>query len=210
MFKKILRPKDKKKERDSKEEKNSVALYLLQEKFERDEIDFEKMVRIPSGIDPREWIATHTLGLFHNINQLYDAISEVCTHCRNMNGPEKRRFTWTDDRGKAIKYSAPQHCAMVFSYCQDKLSDTTLFPTKFGLDFPDDFIDQVQVIIFHLWTVICHIYQNHWTDVQNLKLKNQLNLIFLHFFNFAKEHAVVPLEELLLLEPLFRVLTCQN
>ena len=72
-----------------------------------------------------------------------------------MTGPEKRRFTWerlfiaernlemsnfsfekrfekTDDRGKAIKYSAPQHCAMVFSYCQDKLSDTELFPTKFG------------------------------------------------------------------------------
>ena len=64
------------------------------EKFDRDEIDFEKMVQIPSGIDPREWIATHTLGLFHNINQLYDAISEVCAHCRNMNGPEKRRFTW--------------------------------------------------------------------------------------------------------------------
>ena len=112
------------------------------------------MVRIPSGIDQREWIATHTLGLYHNINQLYDSISELCAHCRNMTGPEKRRFTWirlfidkhnfrrsifhlksfekTDDRGKAIKYSAPQHCAMVFSYCQDKLSDTALFPTKFG------------------------------------------------------------------------------
>ena len=160
------------------------------------------MVRIPSGIDQREWIATHTLGLYHNINQLYDSISEMCAHCRNMTGPEKRRFTWerlfiaernlemsnfsfekrfekTDDRGKAIKYSAPQHCAMVFSYCQDKLSDTELFPTKFGnkvfifgkktflgLDFPYDFIDQVQVINFHLWSVLCHIYHAHWIDVQ--------------------------------------------
>ena len=36
--------------------------------------DFLKMVTLPPGIDKEEWIATHALALFHNIDHHYSVI----------------------------------------------------------------------------------------------------------------------------------------
>ncbi|WKY16304.1 hypothetical protein Q1695_001186 [Nippostrongylus brasiliensis] len=39
----------------------------------------EKFTVLPPGIDPREWLATHTLALFDHVNALCGSLSELCT-----------------------------------------------------------------------------------------------------------------------------------
>ena len=74
------------------------------------------------------------LGLFHNINHQYGALSELCTSesCRTMNGPGEVVFHWQDDRGKRIHCSAPQYCDSAMTYCQQMVTNTAIFPTRFG------------------------------------------------------------------------------
>ena len=69
------------------------------------------MISLPSGIDVQEWIATHALALFHNVDHHYAVVSELCTadSCPTMNGPAQSIFLWLDERGKKIKCSAPQY-----------------------------------------------------------------------------------------------------
>ena len=51
------------------------------------------------------------IGLFHNINHAYGALSEICNsdYCRTMNGPGEVVFNWENQRGKRI------HCSGAFS-----------------------------------------------------------------------------------------------
>ena len=74
------------------------------------------------------------LGLFHNINHQYGALSELCTSesCRTMTGPGGVVFHWQDDRGKRIHCSAPQYCDSAMTYCQQRVTNTDIFPTKYG------------------------------------------------------------------------------
>lgn len=39
----------------------------------------DKFTAIPYGVDKNEWLATHTLALFDNVNALCGIIAELCT-----------------------------------------------------------------------------------------------------------------------------------
>jgi len=51
--------------------------------------DYNTMIELPMGVDEQEWIATHALALFHNVDHHYGVISELCTadSCPTMRGP---------------------------------------------------------------------------------------------------------------------------
>ena len=73
--------------------------------------DYAEMIELPFGVDLHEWIATHALSLFHNVDHHYGVISELCTadSCPTMKGPQNTTFLWVDERSKKIKCSAPQY-----------------------------------------------------------------------------------------------------
>lgn len=44
-----------------------------------DDAMLDKFTAIPYGVDRKEWLATHTLALFDNVNALCGIIAELCT-----------------------------------------------------------------------------------------------------------------------------------
>jgi len=64
----------------------------LEAEFLRENSTDENLLSVvskPQYVDTKEWIATHTISLFHNINLIYGTISEYCTAetCPLMQGP---------------------------------------------------------------------------------------------------------------------------
>ena len=140
---------------------------------------------------------TLAVGLFHNTNNLLNVITDICTSetCLSMNGPNGEFFVcfliptwcetsnmnlsstsnllecvfnWQDDRGKNMRVSAPQYYDFAMTWCQQRLTNQDIFPTKFGDQFPDDYMMYIKRIMSVLWAVICHIYHVHWIQIKGM------------------------------------------
>ncbi|KAL7294775.1 hypothetical protein TKK_0011710 [Trichogramma kaykai] len=159
-------------------------LYLEEAALERQlsDVDMKVLVDLPSGIDYNEWLASHTIALFENINLLYGAISEFCTPvgCPDMTGPGFRTYLWFDEKGKKTKVAAPQYIDYVMTFTQRTVSDEAQFPTKYANEFPSSFESIVRKILRLLYHVIAHIYHNHFREVTQLGLHVHLNCVFAH------------------------------
>jgi len=44
----------------------------------------------------------------------------------------KSLYQWIDERGKKIKYSAPQYIELSMTFIQKHLSNENIFPTRLG------------------------------------------------------------------------------
>jgi len=182
--------------------------YLKSPKKLKLNIDFKIMVELPHLVDENEWLATHTVGLFHNVNNLLEVMSEICTAetCPTMNGPYECVFNWQDDRGKSIRVTAPQYFDFAMTWCQQRITNQEIFPTKFGDQFPFDYLINVKQIIEFIWVIICHIYHSHYVQIIELNVRDQLQMIFLHIFNLAEKYKLLPLDQLCKLQPLYDTL----
>lgn len=174
--------------RDRENASEESKLYLQEPCLERKvhEDDLLSITEVPSGLDANEWHALHTIGFFEHINLLYGTISEFCTltTCPEMTGPGPRVYMWLDDRGKKSKLSAPQYVDYVMTYVQKVVNDETMFPTKHGNEFPNNFevvLKKVQKLLFH---VVAHIYHSHFREIVLLGLHAHLNSIFAHIIEY--------------------------
>lgn len=207
----IFREKKNRKANENVENVYTQPQYLLDVQIPAVPIDYLDMVQVPDGLGSNEWIAMHTLGLFHNINHQYGALSELCTSesCRTMTGPGGVVFHWQDDRGKRIHCSAPQYCDSAMTYCQQRVTNTDIFPTKYDQEFPANFLDEVKTIMGYLWSVVCHIYHRHWIQCKSLNINQQLTMIFLHLYHLCNTHHLLTNDLLIYLHPLLVALNAQ-
>jgi MOB kinase activator 1 len=111
----------------------------------------------------------------------------------------KEAFEWLDERrgGKRLtKLPARQFIDTALTYIQKQLQDESLFPTKFGYEFPVDFIAIVRRIFRTYFAILAHIYHHHFHDVRALDLHDGLNTLFLHFVYFVQEFSLVDAKEM--------------
>ncbi|KAK7582601.1 hypothetical protein V9T40_014046 [Parthenolecanium corni] len=146
------------------------------------DITFRTLIELPSGLDYNEWLASHTIAIFDNVNLMYGTISEFCTAtgCPDMVGPGLRTYLWFDDKGKKTRLSAPQYVDYVMTFTQKTINDEAVFPTKYPHGFPSSFETIVRKILRLLFHVLAHLYHSHFREMVMLNLHSHLNSVFTH------------------------------
>ncbi|XP_049862931.1 MOB kinase activator-like 2 isoform X1 [Schistocerca gregaria] len=181
-------------------------LYLEEALLERKlpDIDLRVLVDLPAGVDYNEWLASHTIAFFDHINLLYGTISEFCTMsgCPDMTGPGYRTYLWFDDKGKKARVAAPQYIDYVMTFTQKTISDETIFPTKYGNEFPSSFESIVRKILRLLFHVLAHLYHCHFKEVVLLNLHAHLNCVFAHLTLLNERFQLIEVKETEILQDL--------
>ncbi|CAG0898019.1 unnamed protein product [Cyprideis torosa] len=170
--------------------------------------DLRGMVCLPHGMDRHEWFATHTIAFFECLNVVCGSISETCTPtaCPDMTGPSLRQYLWVDDKGKKLRLPAPQYIDLVMTFVQKAINDENLFPTKFGNPFPDSFDSLIRKILRLLYSVLAHLYHEHFKEILLLGLHQHLNSVFIHLILFNQEFKLVEDKEIEVLDDLVEAL----
>ena len=155
---------------------------------------------LPPGEDVNEWVAVNTVDFYNQLNMLYGTLHDVCTpeSCPVMSAGPKYEYLWADgvEVKKPIKVSAPVYIDYLMTWVQKEMDDEELFPSKFGVPFPPNFMSRCKVILKRLFRVYAHIYHSHFDDVQRLGEDAHLNTSFKHFIFFIFEFDMVAEKEL--------------
>ena len=74
------------------------------------------------------------------------------------------QYHWADGNQvkKPIKCSAPKYIDFLMTWVQDQLDDETLFPSKIGVPFPNNFLTNAKTILKRLFRVYAHVYHQHF------------------------------------------------
>ncbi len=128
---------------------------------------------------------------FNTTNLLYGSISEFCTssECKAMTAGPEFEYLWVDPPRvkKPVKCSAPEYVDNVMSWIEQKVNDSSVFPSNTTEPFPPKFKDDVKTIFKRLFRIYAHMYKHHFDQVQKLGEEAHLSLsmyfIFLHFFS---------------------------
>lgn len=188
IFKFLFQSKSRKKEKESPVSTPEDGKQYLDESLIREKVidlDFDKIVEMPPGVDKNEWLATHSVSFFEHINVMYGTISEYCTatSCSAMTGPNNTCYLWQDEKGKKLRCSASQYVDYVLTFCQKSLHDD--LPTKYGEVFPSSFESVIRKIFRLLYHVLAHLFQAHYRELVSLGLIPHLNSLTLHFLTFS-------------------------
>ena len=78
--------------------------------------------------------------------------------------PKLFQYHWADGNQvkKPIKCSAPKYIDFLMTWVQDQLDDETLFPSKIGVPFPNNFLTNAKTILKRLFRVYAHVYHQHF------------------------------------------------
>lgn len=192
-------------------------LYLEETVLERKlpDIDLKLLIEMPQGVDFKEWLASHTIAIFENINLIYGTISEFCTmsECPDMSGPSLRTYLWVDEKGKKLRIAAPQYVDYVMTYIQKTISDESVFPTKYGNEFPSNFESLVRKILKLLFHIVAHLYHCHFREIVLLNLHAHLNCVFSHLILLNDRYQLIEPRETEILQDLIialRILDKEN
>ncbi|VDD96529.1 unnamed protein product [Enterobius vermicularis] len=163
-----------------------------------DEEMLRKLTTIPSGMDRNEWLASHVLSLFENVNALCGALSELCTpaSCPVMSYPGVQKVPWIDEKRKHHAYSAMQYIDCVMTFCEKTSKDEQLFPTKYGNSFSGNFESHCRQVIRYLWHCCGHLYSKHWEQLTMLNLRPQCGLVLAHLHMIAKLYGLLDSKDL--------------
>ncbi|CAF2509388.1 unnamed protein product [Rotaria sp. Silwood2] len=134
------------------------------------------------------------VSFFNHINILYGVISHLCTTstCPIMIGPQNSLYYWIDERGKKVKYSAPQYIELAIIFIQKSLSNETIFPTRLDNKFPSTFSILIRKMVRLLFHCLAHIYAVHYNQLIEFELHPHLNSLFLHLISFLIKSDIIP------------------
>lgn len=199
--------------RESSSNEN-CKLYLRQDFIRERLIDaniIAPLVSLPHRVDYNEWLASNTLSFFEHVNSMSGCLVEFCHPsvaggCLAMTGPGNVQYLWLDERGKKCKCSAPQYIDYAMSFAQKCVSDESIFPTKYGNNFPRSFEKFVRKIHRLLLHVLAHIYQCHCREMAALGLLSHLNTVAFHFLLFNRRFHLLENKETNVLGDLFELL----
>lgn len=169
--------------------------------------NLQRLSQLPPQTDIHEWMATNSLAFFTHVNVQFGAVSEMCTQqtCPVMSAG-KETFDWLDDRkgkAKSTRVPAKQFINSALTQIQEQLRDEEIFPTKFGFEFPVDFVSIVRKIFRTYFAILAHIYHHHFHETHRLDLHDGLNTLFLHFMVFVLEFSLLEPKEYSCMEELF-------
>jgi len=184
---------------NSKVRKAPQSELCVADSFDDEMLD--KFTAIPYGVDRNEWLATHILALFENVNALCGTVGELCTPatCMTMSYPGVQKAYFVDERGKRHQYSAMQYIDSVMTFCERSRKNESLFPTKFGSNFLPDFEQHCRRMLRLLWHCCGHLYSKHWDHLAALNLRPQFGLVLAHITRIAKIFTLMDSKELMLL-----------
>jgi len=170
--------------------------------------NIQESVPAPMGVDINEWLATNTLSFYSHISLLYDSLNEFCSPntCTTVSTGTPMNYTWVDDRGKKVRLSAPQYIELVIVQIEKYVTDETVFPTKYDMIFPTNFLSVVKRIFRMLFHILVHMFQSHYEHLTDLQLLSVLNTVFIHFMYFQTEHNLLESKEVHPLEDLIKSL----
>ncbi|GKT23878.1 MOB kinase activator 1A [Aduncisulcus paluster] len=162
--------------------------------------NLKEAVKLPEGEDLFEWLASNTVDFYNAINMLYCTVSEVCTKasCPVMNAGPKYEYLWADGEKikTPIRVSAPDYITYLMAWVEKQISDTTIFPHKWGAPFPSNFREIVRNIFKRMFRVYAHIYFAHFQVIVEQGEQAHLNTCFKHFIFFADEFQLIQEREL--------------
>ncbi|GAU98345.1 hypothetical protein RvY_09503 [Ramazzottius varieornatus] len=171
-----------------------------------------QIIPLPSQVDLNEWLATHIIPFFNHVNLLYGAISGYCTAstCPHMSAPNGMIYMWSDDKGRKLKSSAPQYIDFATTSVERMLKDETVFPSKHGLPFPQNFDVITRKIQRQLFFILAHLYHAHFDLYVQLGIFHHLNGLFAHFVLFSQHFNLIEPREMDVLRDLIDKLLADN
>ncbi|XP_003385641.1 PREDICTED: MOB kinase activator 2-like [Amphimedon queenslandica] len=171
----------------------------------------QQLIRLPPLTDIHEWLATNSLAFFTQINIQVGVVSQLCTQstCAQMSAGSQV-FELDIEKKKKVKMHAKQYIDTVMMNIQKQLGDEQTFPTKFGYEFPFDFVQIVRKLFRQYFIILAHIYFHHYHQFKRLQLHDGLNTLFLHFVYFVTEFSLIDPKELSLLDDLIEKLKTQE
>jgi len=159
--------------------------------------NFKHIVMLPKYADVMEWVAVNIFDFYQNLNLFYGVLAECCTQqsCPTMSAGPALNYTWINQDRKSVQLPAPTYIDYVMTWVQNNLDDETIFPTKSGRDFPQNFPSHVKHIYRQLLRVFAHLYHAHYPQILHLRSEPHFNSLFAHFLAFGKEYELLDIKD---------------
>mmetsp|Transcript_75894 Transcript_75894/g.217262 ORF Transcript_75894/g.217262 Transcript_75894/m.217262 type:complete len:229 (-) Transcript_75894:263-949(-) len=177
----------------------------LQTKETIGSLSVRESVRLPTGLDRDEWIASQLCGIFEELEHLVNVMEDVCNEdtCPRMSAGKCVQYSWADERHTAPRaLSAPEYMRTLIVYAEERLGDRKVVPID-GSAFPPEFMHMVKTLCKRFFRVYAHTYLSHFQVIQEQGAEGHLNCNFKHFLYFVLEFDLVgkqdmsPLAELI-------------
>ncbi|GBE83048.1 Mob1/phocein [Sparassis latifolia] len=159
--------------------------------------NFKHIVMLPKYADVMEWVAVNIFDFYQNLNQFYGVLAECCTQqsCPTMAAGPTLSYTWVNQDRKSVQLPAPTYIDYVMTWVQNSLDDETVFPTKSGREFSQNFPSTVKHIYRQLLRVFAHLYHAHYPQILHLRSEPHFNSLFAHFLAFGKEYELLDIKD---------------
>jgi len=150
-------------------------------RWSHDELNILELIKLPEQTLEQEWIASQALSIYNHISTIYNTVSTTST-----NKPD-----YLDSRSE----TSPDILNSIISKSNEIISSSSVFPTKHGEDFGDEFFDSIQQLIKNCFTIMTHLYSKHLPQlIQFGNLHLYLNQLLLHLVLFGDEYRVLEAE----------------
>jgi len=187
-----------------KQQYQKISEYSTKSIF--NDVDLKLVVQLPQGEDKKEWVSSHTLDFYNQVQMMYGTVVDKCTPetCEIMNAGPKVEYYWADGNivKKPVRLCAQEYCARLFAWIQEQVEDETLFPSKISEPFPKDFHKIATRIFKRLFRVYAHVYHSHHNVIVTQGQEEHLNSSFIHFVLFVTTFELIDKKELQPLQPL--------
>lgn len=165
---------------------------------------FQTIVEVPRYVDQYEWIALNIFEFNSNIRQFVTLLSDYIDQSHTMSAGPGYDYLWIDTNKQTVRLPAATYIEFTFSWISTKLDDPTLFPTRQGVSFPQNFPALVKSIYSQLFRIFAYLYHNQFDKIVHLSLEPHLNSLFCHFTSFGKTFDLIDRNESVPLQPLIQ------
>mmetsp|Transcript_62811 Transcript_62811/g.187289 ORF Transcript_62811/g.187289 Transcript_62811/m.187289 type:complete len:259 (-) Transcript_62811:8-784(-) len=170
-----------------------------------DSANVRQSVKLPPGVKEDEWIASQALGIYEEVCLVVSLLEDMCSEesCPCMTAGKHMTYSWADERNpKPVSVSAPDYMRKLVDYAWQKLSDGQLIPKVDGQEFPEDFKQEVHLLMKRFFRVYAHAYIHHFEEIREVKAEAHLNMFLKHFLAFVAEFKLVSGRDMLPLKGL--------
>ena len=128
------------------------------------------------------------LSIYNQISTIFDTISPNCTNSTCQSQGLKTEYLDSS-------HQTSDHLSSIVSKSNEIISNPSVFPTKHGEDFGDEFFDSIQQLLKNCISIMTHLYSKHLPQlIQFGNLHLYLNQLLLHLVLFGEEYRVLEAE----------------
>ena len=157
--------------------------------------DMSMAVELPKGQDINEWLAVNTIEFFNEISLIFGCLTEYCTpeRCPKMSAGPYCEYLWADSHSKkkAQQLCASKYIDNLMTWVLDQIHNESIFPSKIGESFPNNFEQILKKIFQRFFRVYAHIYHSHFQHISFFEALPHLNTSFKHFIYFVEKFRLI-------------------